>query len=154
MIKTVKAADTQLLRYLYFNEGYVQVKVDRPQVYVTPDKKNIYITIRIDEGEQFDVGEIDFAGDILFPRDELSQALEINKRQVFSYEVLQKDLSELQAKYGDLGYAFANVIPRTRINEKDRKVDITFEFDKGNKVYFGQINVVGNSKTRDKVVRR
>jgi len=146
--------DMQLLRYVYFNEGYVQVKIDRPQVYVTPDKKSIYITIRVDEGEQFDVGDIDYAGDILFPRDELSDAIEINKREVFSYEVLQKDLSTLQAKYGDLGYAFANVIPRTRINEKDRKVDITFEFDKGNKVYFGQINMVGNSKTRDKVIRR
>ncbi len=146
--------DSQMLRYLYFNEGYVQVKIDRPEVYVTPDKKSIYITFRIDEGEQFDVGEIDFAGDILFPRDELNEVIEINKRKVFSYEVLQKDLSELQAKYGDLGYAFANVIPRTRANEKDRKMDITFEFDKGNKVYFGEINVVGNNKTRDKVLRR
>jgi outer membrane protein insertion porin family len=146
--------DSQMLRYLYFNEGFVQVKIDRPQVYVTPDKKFIYITIRIDEGEQFDVGEIDFAGDVLFPRDELGEAIEINKRKIFSYDVLQKDLSELQAKYGDLGYAFANVIPRTRINDKERKVDVTFEFDKGNKVYFGQINVVGNAKTRDKVLRR
>lgn len=146
--------DVQRLRYIYFNEGYVQVKVDRPQVYVTPDKKNIYITIRIDEGEQFNVGEIDFAGDLLYPRDELAEAIAINKREIFSYEVLQKDLSDLQAKYGDLGYAFANVIPRTRINEQDRKVDITFEFDKGNKVYFGQINVIGNTKTRDKVLRR
>jgi outer membrane protein insertion porin family len=146
--------DMTLLRYIYFNEGYVQVKVDRPEVYVTPDKKSIYITIRIDEGEQFDVGDIDFAGDLLFSREELATGVKINKQKVFSYDVLQKDLGELQAKYGDLGYAFANVIPRTRINEKERKVDITFEFDKGNKVYFGQINVVGNSKTRDKVVRR
>lgn len=146
--------DMQVLRFMYFNEGYVQVKIDRPQVYVTPDRRNIYITIRIEEGEQFDVGDIDFAGDLLFARDELSEAIQINKRKVFSYEVLQKDLSDLQAKYGDLGYAYANVIPRTRVNEKDRKVDITFEFDKGNKVYFGTFNVVGNSKTRDKVVRR
>ncbi|MFN7825733.1 MAG: outer membrane protein assembly factor BamA [Pseudobdellovibrionaceae bacterium] len=146
--------DTQMLRFIYFNEGYIQVKIDRPQVYVTPDKKNMYITIRIDEGEQFDVGEIDFAGDILFSREELFQTVQVNSQKIFSYEKLQKDLSELQAKYGDLGYAFANVIPRTRINERDRKVDVTFEFDKGSKVYFGQINVVGNSKTRDKVVRR
>ena len=146
--------DMQLLRFLYFNEGYVQVKIDRPKVYVTPDKKNIYITIRIDEGEQYDVGEIDFGGDLLYTRDELGEVLTLNKQTVFSYENLQKDLSNLQAKYGDLGYAFANVIPRTKINEKDRKVDVVFEFDKGNKVYFGQINVIGNSKSRDKVVRR
>lgn len=146
--------DTQILRFLYFNEGYVQVKIDRPQVYVTPDKKSIYITIRVEEGEQFNTGEIDFAGDLLFPREELNEAIEINKTEVFSYEALQRDLSVLQAKYGDLGYAFANIIPRTRINDRDRKVDVTFEFDKGSKVYFGQINVVGNSKTRDKVLRR
>lgn len=146
--------DTQILRFLYFSEGFVQVKIDRPQVYVTPDKKDIYITIRIEEGEQFTVGEIDFAGDLLFPRQELSQAIELNQRPVFSYEVLQKDLGSLQAKYGDLGYAFANIIPRTRINDQERKVDVTFEFDKGSKVYYGTINMVGNSKTRDKVIRR
>lgn len=146
--------DMQILRLLYFNEGYVQVKIDRPQIYVTPDKKGIYITIRIDEGLQYNVGEIDFAGDLLFPKQDLVEVIQINKREIFSWETLQKDLSELQAKYGDLGYAFANVIPRTTFNEQERKMNITFEFDKGSKVYFGQINVVGNSKTRDKVVRR
>src|SRR3989338_9774044 len=67
---------------------------------------------------------------------------------------MQKDIAELQAKCGDLGYAFANVNPRYAFHEKDKKVDLVFEFEKGNKVYFGAINVVGNSKTRDKVVRR
>lgn len=146
--------DVQILRFLYFNQGYVQAKIERPQVYVTPDKKNIYITIRIEEGEQYDVGEVDFAGDILFPREELFNSIEINKNKVFAYDVLQKDISTLTAKYGDLGYAYANVIPRYRFNDKERKVDLVFEFDKGSKVYFGHINVVGNSKTRDKVVRR
>jgi len=146
--------DAQILKYLYFNEGYVQAKIEKPQVYVTPDKKGIYITIRVEEGEQFKVGDIDFSGDILFSRDELREVIKIDEKDVFAYEVLQKDLSLLQAKYGDLGYAFANVIPRTNIDEKNRKVDVVFEFDKGNKVYFGKINVVGNNRTRDKVVRR
>ena len=146
--------DVQLLKYLYFNEGYVQVKVDRPQVYVTPDKKNIYITIRLEEGEQFNVGSIDYSGDILFSRSELDEVIKIDESKIFSYDQLQKDLSELQAKYGDLGFAFANVIPRTQVDEKEKIVNITFEFDKGQKVYFGQINVIGNSKTRDKVLRR
>jgi outer membrane protein insertion porin family len=146
--------DVQILRFLYFNEGFVQVKIDRPSVYVTPDKKSIYITVRIDEGERYDVGEVDFSGDLLFGRDELRSAIKIHSLKVYNHETLLKDIQELQAKYGDLGYAFANVIPRTRINDQERKVDITFEFDKGVKVYFGKINVVGNAKTRDKVVRR
>lgn len=146
--------DVQRLRFLYFNEGYVQVKIDRPILTVTPDRRSIYITFRIDEGEQFNVGDVEFSGDLLYSRDELFATTVIEENKVFSYEVLQKDLGELQAKYGDLGYAFANVIPRTRINEKERKVDVVFEFDKGQKVFFGQITVVGNSKTRDKVVRR
>ncbi|HEY8271691.1 MAG TPA: outer membrane protein assembly factor BamA [Pseudobdellovibrionaceae bacterium] len=146
--------DTQALRYVYYNQGYIQAKIDRPQVYVTPDKKSIYITMRVEEGEQYNVGEIDFGGDVLFAKEELFETIKLTSGKVFAYDVLYKDLSDLQAKYGDLGYAFANVIPRTRINDKDLKVDLLFEFDKGNKVYLGQINVVGNSKTRDKVVRR
>jgi outer membrane protein insertion porin family len=146
--------DVQVINYLYFNEGFVQVKVDRPQVYVTPDKKGIYITIRIQEGEQFNIGSIDFAGDLLFSDAELRETIGIEEGELYSYEKIQRDLSALTAKYGDLGYAYANVIPRTRIREKERLVDMTFEFDKGNKVYIGEINVKGNDRTRDKVVRR
>ncbi len=146
--------DTQIVRFIYYNQGYIQAKVDRPQVTVTPDKKGIYITFRVEEGEQFEVGELDFAGDILFSRQELFDAIKLDENKIFAYDILQKDLSDLQAKYGDLGYAYANVIPRWNVREKDKKVDLVFDFDKGNKVYFGQINVVGNSKTRDKVLRR
>ncbi len=146
--------DVQILRFLYWNQGYVQAKVDRPQVTVTPDKKNIYISIRVEEGDQYEVGEVDFAGDILFPKAELFEAIKIDDNGVFAYDVLQKDISELTAKYGDMGYAYANVIPRTAFNAKDRKVSLIFEFDKGSKVYFGKISMVGNSKTRDKVIRR
>ncbi len=146
--------DVQVLQYAYFNEGYLQVKVDRPQVYVTPDKKGIYITIRIDEGVRFKVGTVDFSGDLLFERDELFKSIEIANSGWYVHETMLKDLRSLTAKYGDLGYAYANIIPRNRLREKDREVDITFEIDKGNKVYFHKINVVGNNRTRDKVVRR
>jgi len=146
--------DVSVLNYLYFNEGYVQVKIDRPQVYVSPDKRSISITIRIEEGEQFSVGKVDFAGDLLFSKEELFESTEIQKSGIFVYETLQKDLKTLQFKYGDLGYAFANIIPKTTIREKERLVDISFEVEKGQKVYFGTITVTGNTKTRDKVVRR
>lgn len=144
----------QGIRFIYFNKGFIQAKIDRPQVTVTPDKKGIYITINIEEGEAFDVGEIDFSGDILFSRQELLDTMKLDENKIFAYDVLQKDLGELQAKYGDLGYAFANVNPQWKVKESERKVDIVFDFDKGNKVYFGRIQVVSNSKTRDKVIRR
>lgn len=146
--------DFQRIRYLYLLDGYVQVKMDSPQIYVTPDKKNIYITINIQEGKQFFIGDIDFSGDLLFDRQELLESSKVIDSEVFSYQILQEDIARLTAKYGNLGYAFTNVIPRTRLDDKNRKVHITFEIDKGNKVYFGEISIIGNSKTRDKVIRR
>lgn len=146
--------DLQVLKYVYWNQGFLQVKIDRPLVTVTPDKKSIYITYHIEEGEQYFVGEVDFAGDLLFPKSELFDAVKIKDNGIFSVEVMRKDITDLQAKYGDLGYAFANVIPRYNFRDSDRKVDLVFEFEKGNKVYFGDITVTGNSKTRDKVLRR
>lgn len=146
--------DMQILSYYYFNKGYVQVKLSKPIVTVSPDKKGIYISIRIEEGEQFFVGDIDFQGDLLFPNVEFFEKIKIDEAPTFVAQTLQEDVSALQAMYGDLGYAYANIIPLTTIREKDRKVDIVFKFEKGNKVYFGQFNIVGNSRTRDKVVRR
>ncbi|MBY0554114.1 outer membrane protein assembly factor BamA [bacterium] len=146
--------DIAALKFIYWNQGYIEVKVDRPLITVTPDKKSIYITYHIEEGEQFNVGEIDFTGDLLFDKSELMQSVKIKDNGIFSVEVMQKDIADLQSKYGDLGYAFTNVIPRYDVVRKDRIVNLVFDFEKGNKVYFGTINVVNNSKTRDKVVRR
>ncbi len=147
--------DIQLLYYLvYYNQGFIQAKIDRPQVYVTPDKRFIYITIRINEGEKFHVGEINFTGDLLFSDQELYNSIKTKSGSLFVYQTLQTDLSTLQAKYGDLGYAYANVIPRTHAREREKLVDITFDIDKGQKVYIGRINMKGNTKTRDKVIRR
>lgn len=146
--------DIQRLHFIYYNEGYVQAKIDRPQVNISPDKKSIYISIRVEEGARFKVGQVDFGGDLLFTEEELKETISIDEEGFFSSQVLQKDLRALQAKYGDLGYAYANPIPRTAIREKDRVVDITYELEKGNKVYIGKISVKGNTKTRDKVLRR
>jgi outer membrane protein insertion porin family len=146
--------DVKRLSLIYLNKGYVQAKISRPEVSVTPDKKGIYISVRIEEGEQFQVGEIDFGGDLLFTKEELREAIKLDESVDFSYETLQNDLRAIEAKYGDLGYAYANIIPRTQVLEKERKVNVLYEIDKGQKVYFRKINVIGNSGTRDKVVRR
>lgn len=146
--------DVKRLSLIYLNKGYVQAKISRPEVSVSPDKKGIYISVRIEEGEQFQVGEVDFGGDLLFTKEELKEETKLDDAVDFSYETLQNDLRAIEAKYGDLGYAYANIIPRTQILEKERKVNVLYEIDKGQKVYFRKINVVGNTGTRDKVVRR
>ncbi len=146
--------DTQMIGFLYFNMGFVQAKVSRPEVTVTPDKKGIYITIRVEEGQKFKTGEVSFSGDLMFPTEELAETAKIDDSEIFIYEIVQKDIQAFTAMYGDLGFAYTNVIPRTFIREDERKVDIVYEFDKGKKVYYGTINVIGNTRTRDKVVRR
>lgn len=146
--------DIQMVRFTYYNNGYIQAKVDRPQISVTPDKKGIYLTIRVEEGNQYRVGEVDFAGDLLFPKKELFDSIQIDKNGIFAYDILQRDMAEIQAKYGDLGYAYTNVVPRWQFREDEKLVNLVFEIDKGSKVYFGRIDMVGNSKTRDKVIRR
>ncbi|MBY0385126.1 outer membrane protein assembly factor BamA, partial [bacterium] len=146
--------DVKRISLIYLNKGYVQAKVSRPEVTVTPDKTGIYISIKVEEGEQFQVGEVDFSGDLLFGKDELKTHTKIDDSEDFSYETVQNDLRALEAKYGDLGYAYANPIPRIQTVDKERKVNITFEIEKGQKVYFRRINVIGNTSTRDKVIRR
>jgi outer membrane protein insertion porin family len=146
--------DVKRISLIYLNKGYVQAKVSRPEVSVSPDKKSIYISIRVEEGEQFQVGEVDFSGDLLFGKEELRKDIKVDDSEDFSYETVQNDLRALEAKYGDLGYAYANPIPRIQTLDKERKVNITYEIEKGQKVYFRRINVIGNTSTRDKVIRR
>ncbi|MEI7973730.1 MAG: outer membrane protein assembly factor BamA, partial [Bdellovibrio sp.] len=146
--------DTRILRSVYLNAGFVKAVVNRPYVSVTPDRRTIYITYTIEEGDAYEVGEVEFSGDLLYSREELSELLQINKRRMFSYDVLLRDLAELSAKYGDLGYAFTNVIPKTNARVQEKKLDIVFDFDKGQKVYIGNVTIVGNKSTRDKVLRR
>ena len=131
-----------------------KAKVSRPEVTVTPDKKGIFVSIRIEEGRQFNTGEVSFSGDLLFPVEELRKITKLEESKTFIYEKVQQDINAFTAKYGNLGYAYTNVIPKTFIREKERKVDIVYDFDKGKKVYFGTINVIGNTRTRDKVIRR
>ncbi len=146
--------DLQRLTYFYLDNGYVKFKYENPVITVSDDKKFLYITIYVDEGEQYRMGGLDFGGDLLFPREELAEEITLEKDAIFSISKRNADIQRLTEKYQDLGYAFVNVIPKMNINEEARTVSIEYDFEKGNLVYFGEINIVGNSKTLDKVIRR
>lgn len=138
----------------YFDNGYINVRVDTPDIEISPDRKYIYITIRIEEGEQYSVGKIDFSGDLLDSKEKLAELTTIEEAEIFNRTKLGNDLLSLKTRWEDDGYAYANITPVTAIHSETKLIDITFDVQKGEKVFYERINVVGNTKTRDKVIRR
>jgi len=146
--------DIQGLTFYYGTQGYVRARFGKPEVSVSPDKKYIYITFFVEEGLQYKVGTVDFSGDLLFTRDELKQDLSLINGEVFNTQTLHRETLRYTDKYGDLGYAFANVVPQPVIHDDTRTVDVTFDVEKGDRVFVGKIRVTGNTRTKDKVIRR
>ena len=146
--------DLQRLTYWYLDHGYVKFRYETPVITVSDDKKWLFISIYMDEGEQYSMGPQDFGGDLLFTKDELQGDLSLKTDETFSISKRNADIQKLTEKYQDLGYAFVNVIPKMNVHDDTKKVDIEYDFEKGNLVYFGEINVIGNTKTHDKVIRR
>lgn len=151
--RDVLREDVNKLNVFYLNHGYINARVGEPEI--QHDEKGIYITIPITEGKQFRVGTVEITGDTLStPKDELVEKLKINKKDFFDRDSIMKDLEFLTEACKNEGYAYANVSPRTTPREKEEKVDIVYHIAKGNKIYFNRINIAGNTKTRDKVIRR
>ncbi len=146
--------DLQRLTYWYLDHGYVKFRYENPVVTVSDDKKWLYLSIYVDEGEQYTMGTTDFGGDLLFTKDELAQELTLNTEDTFSISARNADILKLTEKYQDLGYAFVNVVPKMTMHDGPKTVDIEYDFEKGSLAYFGEITVVGNTKTHDKVIRR
>ena len=146
--------DIGALGFYYGTLGYVRARFGKPEVSVSPDKRWIYITFAVDEGQQYSVGKVDFSGDLLFSRQELLDDLKLVPGETFNTETLRRETLRYTDKYADLGYAFANVVPQPVIHDDTRTVDVTFDVEKGERVYIGKITVTGNTRTKDKVIRR
>jgi len=146
--------DMLLITEHYMNNGYINIKVAEPKVELTQDKKALNVLILLSEGEKFTTGQIDFKGDLLESKEELARKLKMKTGDVFSRGALRQEIFSLTDVYADKGYAFANVNPLTTMNSEKKIIDIVFDFEKGEKVYIDRINIAGNPKTRDKVLRR
>jgi outer membrane protein insertion porin family len=145
--------DSNKLNTFYLNQGFINAQVGEPQI--THDSKGIYVKITIVEGKQFKVGKVDIAGDTLsLSRTELLNNLKINKKEFYQREAIMKDIEYLTKLCNDDGFAYADVNPRSIPQEKDQTVDIIYNVKKGHQVYFNRITITGNTKTRDKVIRR
>lgn len=146
--------DIERLKYLYKTKGYLQVNIGNPEITVSEDKKWIFITIKVKEGPKFSVNNIFYNGELLFTEGEMKEKAQLESGDIYSEEKLRQDIQMLTEMYQDKGYAFANVLRTLQIVPGENKVDIHFSFEKGNIAYFGKIIIKGNTKTRDKVVRR
>jgi outer membrane protein insertion porin family len=138
----------------YFNDGYVQVKVEQPVVTLSKDKKSMDILIRIEEGPQFRVGDIGVQGDLVESKKKLLSLIPLKKGDIFSRQKLRTGVLAINDLYADRGFAYVNVSPLTHLNPQKRTIALNLEIEKGIKVRIDRIHISGNTKTRDKVIRR
>ncbi|MCO6413920.1 MAG: outer membrane protein assembly factor BamA, partial [Thiogranum sp.] len=138
------AADLETLRSWYQDRGYIKFNIESTQVSITPDKKDIYITINVSEGEQYRVSEIRLAGELVVAPEELFPEFQINAGEVFSRKQVTSTVTRISDKLGNIGYAFANVNTVPDVNEETREVALTFFVDPGKRVYVRRINFAGN----------
>ncbi len=144
--------DAAKLTAFYHNNGYVQARVGEPKIEFEED--GIVITIRIDEGSRFKVGKVSMAGDLIIPQEQMLERLKISEEEYYNRETLRLDVITLTDIYADEGYAYVDISPRIDEDTENLVVNITFDINKGKQVYFEEITISGNTKTRDKVIRR
>src|SRR5687767_3185293 len=148
------AADLETLRSFYLNRGYLDFSLESTQVSITPDRRDIYITVNIVEGQTYTVSEVTLAGQMLLAREELEKLIQLKRGDVFSREKLAASTKAISDRLGNEGYAFANANAIPNVDKEKRTVAFSIVIDPGRRVYVRRIDVAGNTKTRDEVVRR
>ena len=144
--------DLDAVLNFYFQNGFLDAKIGKPVI--TIDAKGMTIQIPVEEGRQFKVGKVDIQGDLIAPKEELFKHVDLYVGEILNRDKIRDSVIQLTDRYADRGYAFADVNPQTIIHPEKDLVDIVFDIQQGNKVYFDRINITGNHKTRDKVIRR
>ena len=147
-------ADLETLRSHYQNRGYLDFAIESTQVQITPDRRDIYITVNVNEGERYTVSDVQVSGQTLVPREELARLIQLKPGDVFSRERLAASTKAISDRLGNDGYAFANANAIPSVDKEKRAVAFNIAIDPGRRVYVRRIEVAGNTKTRDEVVRR
>jgi len=147
-------ADTQLFEQFYRNHGFLDVKTESALFTLSQDKRWFYMTFNLHEGPQYTVGQIDLKGDLVPSKEALLDSIQLKSGETYSEEKLRNSIGLMSEKVGDEGYAFATVTPLFHRHIDERTVDLTFDIEKGRKVYIERIEISGNDKSEDRVVRR
>ena len=152
--KQLLTADQETLRSYYLDRGYINFSLDSTSVSLSPDRREVYITLNITEGEQFKVKGVKLSGDLKVDEKELEQMIELQPGDVFSRKKLVASSEKITQRLGIEGYAFAHVNAIPDIDQASKLISITFFVDPGKRVYVRRINISGNTKTQDEVIRR
>lgn len=149
------SADMETIRTFYLDSGYMEFSIDSTQVSISPDKKDIFITLNISEGPKYTISSVKVAGpQTVFSHDQLRKLIELQPGDVFSRKAITASTQKITERFGDEGYAFANVNAVPELDKEKHQVGFTFMVDPSQRVYIRRINVAGNTKTRDEVIRR
>ena len=147
-------ADLETIRSYYLNRGYLEFVIDSTQVSITPDKKGIYLTVSISEGKKFIVKDVRLAGELLGKEAEFKQLIVLKPGDTFSSARLTESTKKIAEVLGAYGYAFATINPQPDIRRELSEVDLTLVIDPGRRIYVRKVEISGNAKTRDMVIRR
>ena len=147
-------ADLETLKSFYMNQGYLEFSIDSTQVSISPDKQDIYITVNVTEGEKYTISDVKLAGELQVPEEDLKPLVKINKGDTFNRQLVTETSKAISDRLGNEGYAFSNVNAIPEINKQDHTAAFTFFVDPGKRVYVRRINLTGNTRTRDSVLRR
>lgn len=148
------AADMETIRSYYLDRGYLEFRMEPPQVTITPNREDIFITLTVSEGEPYTVEEVNVAGNLLGLEDEINELLKIKAGEVFSGAKSNETSLAIRNYLGGLGYAFANVNPNPALDRDAQTVNVTFFVDPSRRVYVRNIEITGNERTKDSVARR
>jgi outer membrane protein insertion porin family len=147
-------ADIEALKSFYLNKGYLEFAVDSTQVSISPDKQDIYITLNVSEGEKYTISDVKLSGELQIPESELAPLITVAKGDVFNREKITESSKAIDDRLSNEGYAFSNVNAIPEINNAEHTAAFTFFVDPGKRVYVRRINLTGNTRTRDSVLRR
>lgn len=148
------AADLESIRSFYMNQGYLDFKIDSVQVSIAPNKSDVYVTINMTEGEKYTVNDVRLTGDLLGLDSELQALITLEKGEMYNAEKVKNVSSAITDKLATLGYAFATANASPISDAQRRTVDIVYTVDPGRRAYVRRVNITGNNRTRDEVIRR
>lgn len=148
------AADLESIRSFYMNQGYLDFKIDSVQVSIAPNKSDVYVTINMTEGEKYTVNDVRLTGDLLGLDSELQALIALEKGEMYNAEKVKNVSSAITDKLATLGYAFATANASPISDAQGRTVDIVYTVDPGRRAYVRRVNITGNNRTRDEVIRR